>query len=66
MIALVDLVKEEVAIQQHDDIRKFVAGTVAGKAPIIPISAQARVGIDVICEYIVNTIPIPPRDFTSR
>jgi translation initiation factor 2 subunit 3 len=59
------LIKEEVAIKQEDDIRKFVAGTVAGKAPIIPISAQARLGIDVVCEYIVSTIPIPPRDFTS-
>ncbi len=61
----IDLIKEETAIQQHDEIRKFVAGTVAGKAPIIPISAQARIGIDVICDYIVNTIPVPPRDFLT-
>ena len=36
----IDLVKEDNAIAQHNVIRKFVAGTVADKAPVIPISAQ--------------------------
>jgi len=31
----------------------------------IPISAQLRYNIDVICEYIVKKIPVPSRDFTS-
>lgn len=39
-------------------------GTVAESAPIIPISAQLRYNIDVVCEYIVKRIPIPTRDFT--
>lgn len=34
-------------------------------APIIPISAQLRYNIDVICEYIISKIPIPVRNFTS-
>jgi translation initiation factor 2 subunit 3 len=38
---------------------------VADGAPIIPISAQLRYNIDAINEYIVKTIPIPVRDFTS-
>lgn len=50
---------------QFDSIRSFVSGTVAEKAPIIPISAQLKYNIDVVCEYIVNTIPIPLRDYTS-
>lgn len=29
------------------------------------MSAQLRYNIDVVCEYIVNKIPIPVRDFTS-
>lgn len=61
----VDLVKESAAHEQHQHIKKFVQGTVAEGAPIIPISAQLRYNIDVICEYIVKKIPIPVRDFTS-
>lgn len=37
----------------------------ADGAPIIPISAQLKFNIDVICEYIVKKIPIPVRDFLS-
>lgn len=61
----VDLIKEEVALAQHDQIKKFVSGTVAQDAPIIPISAVLKYNIDVVCEYIVRNIPIPLRDFTS-
>merc|ERR1712137_790243 len=61
----VDLVKEAAATEQFQQIKKFVQGTVAEGAPIIPISAQLRYNIDVICEYIVKKIPIPVRDFTA-
>ena len=37
----IDLVKEDAALLQQEEIRKFVAGTVAGDAPIIPISKSA-------------------------
>lgn len=35
-------------------------------APIIPISAQLKYNIEVVCEYIVKMIPVPIRDFTSE
>jgi translation initiation factor 2 subunit 3 len=60
------LVKENQSLQQHKDIKKFINGTVAQDSPIIPISAQMKFNIDVVCEYIVNYIPIPIRDFTSE
>lgn len=41
-------------------------GTVAEGAPIIPISAQLKYNIEVVCEYIVKKIPVPIRDFTSE
>lgn len=44
----------------------LVPGTIAEGAPVIPISAQLKYNIDAVCEYIVNKIPIPPRDFTSE
>jgi len=61
----VDLVKPDAALAQHEQIRKFVAGTVADSAPVIPISAVLKHNIDVVCEYLVHRIPVPVRDFTS-
>ncbi|TYZ60981.1 hypothetical protein PybrP1_005336 [[Pythium] brassicae (nom. inval.)] len=62
----VDLIKEDAAVAQHEQIKKFVAGTVAHDAPIIPISAVLKYNIDVVCEYICRNIPIPKRDFASK
>ena len=59
-----DLVKAEAAQQQQEEIRKFVAGTVAGDAPIIPISAVLKYNLDIVCEYLCSTIRVPRRDFT--
>ena len=40
-------------------------GTVAEGAPIIPISAQLKYNIEVVCEYITKKVPIPKRNFLS-
>ena len=61
----IDLMKDSAAAEQHKQIVKFVQGTVAENAPIIPISAQLKYNIDVICEYICKKIPIPKRNFTD-
>lgn len=61
----IDLVKESQARAQEEQIRKFIQGTVAEGCPIIPISAQLKYNIHVLCEYIVKKIPIPERDFIS-
>ncbi|KAK2072707.1 hypothetical protein P8C59_007044 [Phyllachora maydis] len=60
----VDLMREEAAATHFEQIQKFIRGTVAGKSPVIPISAQLKFNIDAVNDAIVNTIPIPPRDFT--
>jgi translation initiation factor 2 subunit 3 len=61
----VDLVKPDAALAQHDQIKKFVAGTVADSAPIIPISAVLKYNVDCVCEYLAHAIPTPIRDFAS-
>jgi len=61
----VDLVKPDAALAQHDQIKKFVAGTVADSAPIIPISAVLKYNVDCVCEYLAHAIPTPVRDFAS-
>lgn len=46
----IDLVKDSMATDQYDQIMKFVQGTVAEGAPVIPISAQLKYNIEVVCE----------------
>ncbi|KAL3964273.1 hypothetical protein ACCO45_001277 [Purpureocillium lilacinum] len=38
----VDLMRAEAAQQHYESILKFIRGTVAGKSPVIPISAQLK------------------------
>lgn len=61
----IDLIPESSALNQHEEIKKFIQGTIAEKAPIVPISAQLKYNVEVVCEYITKHIPIPVRDFTS-
>lgn len=62
----IDLVKESQAKEQYEQILGFVKGTIAEGAPVIPISAQLKYNIDVVCEYVTKKIPVPTRDFTSE
>ncbi|KAL7080029.1 hypothetical protein ACQ4LE_000797 [Meloidogyne hapla] len=62
----IDLINENQANDQHEQIKSFVNGTCAEQAPIIPISAQLKYNIDVLCEYICKKVPVPLRDFTSE
>jgi len=61
----IDLVPEALAQKQYTQIKDFVKGTVAETAPVIPISAQLKFNVDVLCEYICRRIPIPVRDFSA-
>ena len=61
----VDLIREQAAEEHWKSITNFVKGTVAGTAPIVPISAQLKYNIDTVCEYIVKRVPVPIRDFSS-
>ncbi|CDJ44815.1 eukaryotic translation initiation factor 2 gamma subunit, putative, partial [Eimeria tenella] len=60
----VELIKESQALQQQQEIKQFVAGTAADKAPIIPVSAVLKYNIDILCEFICTLVPVPHRDFT--
>jgi len=62
----IDLIRDTQAQEQHEQILRFIEGTVAEGAPIIPISAQLKYNIEVVCEYIEKKIPVPLRDFTSE
>jgi translation initiation factor 2 subunit 3 len=61
----IDLVDEEEAKQNYEEIKEFVSGTVAEDAPVIPISAQHEINIDALLEAVDREIPTPERDFDS-
>ena len=61
----VDLMREESALDHQKSIISFIRGTIADGAPIVPISAQLKYNIDAVNQFIVNTIPVPMRDFSA-
>ncbi|KTW31405.1 eukaryotic translation initiation factor 2 subunit gamma [Pneumocystis carinii B80] len=60
----VDLMREEAAEEHYNSILKFIKGTIADSAPVVPISAQLKYNIDAILEYIVKRIPVPMRNYS--
>ena len=60
----IDLIKEENAKENYNQIKAFVKGTKASKSPVIPISAQYGYNIEAVIYYLCN-LPIPKRDFIS-
>ncbi|WP_226011561.1 translation initiation factor IF-2 subunit gamma [Halomicrobium salinisoli] len=58
----VDLVDQERARENYQQIQEFVEGTVAEDAPIVPVSAQQGVNMDLLIDAIEREIPTPDRD----
>ncbi len=61
----VDVVSKEEALRHYEQIRKFLEGTWAEDAPIIPVSALHKVNIDALVMAIEKYIPTPERDLHS-
>ncbi len=61
----IDLMSRDQVMEHYRQIKEFVKGTVAEEAPIIPISAQQNINIDMVIEAIEKTIPTPPRDIAK-
>ncbi len=58
----IDIVDEKRAHQSHAEIKNFVKGTAAEDAPIIPISAQRGINMDILLQAMEQFIPTPKRD----
>jgi translation initiation factor 2 subunit 3 len=61
----IDIVDEKRARKSYEEIKAFVKGTVAENAPVIPVSAQRRINIDVLLNAMQEIIPTPHRDETK-
>jgi translation initiation factor 2 subunit 3 len=58
----IDLVKEEEALKNYQQIKAFLKGTAYENAPIIPIAAKHGVNMDMLIQAIEETVPTPKRD----
>ncbi len=61
----IDLVSEEDALKNYEQIKKFVKGTIAENAPIIPVSAQHGINISAVIEAIEEVMKTPKRDINK-
>lgn len=61
----IDLVPKSQALHQLKEIKHFIKDTIARDSPILPISAQMKLNVDAVSQYIAEYIPVPLRDFTS-
>ncbi|MCW4020818.1 MAG: translation initiation factor IF-2 subunit gamma [Candidatus Bathyarchaeota archaeon] len=58
----IDLVDRKRALQSYKEIKKFTKGMIAENAPIIPLSAQNNVNVDLLLYALEKHIPTPTRD----
>ena len=61
----IDIMDEKRALESYQEIVEFVKGTVADGAPIIPVSAQHSVNIDILIQALQQHIPTPSRDLAK-
>ncbi len=61
----IDLVSEEQAKKNYQEIKDFLKGTPYENAPIVPMSALHSVNLDVLLEAIMSAVPVPTRDQTK-
>jgi translation initiation factor 2 subunit 3 len=61
----IDVVDRERALENYHEIKQFLKGTIAEDAPIIPVSAQHGINIDLLLQAIETKIPTPKRDLSA-
>jgi translation initiation factor 2 subunit 3 len=61
----VDLVDKAKAKQNYEQIKSFVKGTIAEKAPIVPFVANYCLNLDVLISEIQKHIPTPKRNLEA-
>ncbi|MEM5829442.1 MAG: translation initiation factor IF-2 subunit gamma [Candidatus Aenigmatarchaeota archaeon] len=62
----IDLVSEEQALNNYQQIKDFLKDTILENSPIIPVSSPYKINIDAVIEAIEKFIPTPKRDETKE
>ena len=58
----IDVVSQEEALKHYRQIKKFVKGTIAENAPIVPVSAQKEINLGALIHALDEYIPEPERN----
>lgn len=58
----IELVSEENAVKNYQDLKEFISTTTARDSPIVPISAVHHTNIDLLIQHIEENLPTPKRD----
>ena len=58
----IDLVSEKRAKESYKEIKDFIKGTIAEDSPIIPVSAQYGLNMDILLQTIEERFPTPKKD----
>jgi translation initiation factor 2 subunit 3 len=58
----IDLVDEEKATENFNQIKEFVKGTSAENAPVIPVCAHHDANVDMLIKTIEDVVPTPDHD----
>jgi translation initiation factor 2 subunit 3 len=58
----IDVVSQKEAIDNYQQIKAFIKGTIAENAPIIPVSAQKGINVGALIQALDQMIPEPVRD----
>ena len=61
----IDLVTEEQALKNYQQIQQFLKGTKYEEAPIVPMSAKHSVNLDVLIKTIQEVFPTPDRNLDA-
>lgn len=61
----IDLVSEEQALKNYEQIKLFLKGTPYENSFIVPVSAKHNANIDVLLSTIEQVFPTPVRDFSN-
>jgi translation initiation factor 2 subunit 3 len=58
----IDLVSRDDALENYNEIKGFIKGSIAKDAPVIPVSAQQVVNIDLLIQAMQEYLPTPDRN----
>ena len=61
----IDIVSRDKLLEHYQMIKNFVKGTVAENAPIVPVSSQQEVNLDLLIKTLIETIPESKRDLSK-
>jgi translation initiation factor 2 subunit 3 len=62
----IDLVTKEEAIENYNQIKSFLKGTIANDSPIVPVSAQYGANLSKLLELVATYFKEPKRSFDEK